>query len=185
MRLFSGQSNNCSAPCLWRVEPELAASYKTCVVEFELNFVLTGEAATEELGATIAKGLEPGDLIALSGDLGTGKTTLARAVLRSLGIMEAVPSPTFTLVQRYLTQSLAVYHFDLYRLSCAREVAELGLDDALEHGAALVEWPENGLPELLLEDALRISIFPAGEKRRTVHVSGPARWQQWLAKDGQ
>ena len=83
MRLFSGQSNNCSAPCLWRVEPELAASYKTSVVEFELNFVLTGEAATEELGANIARGLGPGDLIALSGDLGAGKTTLTRAVLRS------------------------------------------------------------------------------------------------------
>src|SRR5690242_17022638 len=108
------------------------------------------------LGARIAEGLKTGDLVALSGELGAGKTALARAILHHLGIAEEVPSPTFTLVQSYDTGTLAVYHFDLYRLGRASELAELGMDDALSNGAALVEWPENGLPESLLEDALRV-----------------------------
>lgn len=155
------------------------------MAKFETSFLLTGEAATEELGANIAKLLEPGDLLALSGELGAGKTTLARAILRSLGVVELVPSPTFTLVQRYQTQALAVYHFDLYRLNGARDMAELGLDEALEDGAALVEWPENGLPARLLADALRIMMIPAGKSRRGLRMSGPARWQRLVSEAGE
>jgi tRNA threonylcarbamoyl adenosine modification protein YjeE len=183
MRPWPEQSNNCTAFSVCRVERDVPASYKPCVVEFETSFVLTGQAATEELGENIAKLLEAGDLLALSGDLGAGKTMLARAILRALGITELVPSPTFTLVQRYQTQALAVYHFDLYRLSRASEVAELGLEEALEDGAALVEWPEHGLSARLLEDALRIGMIPEGESRRLVHMSGPVRWQR-LVREG-
>ena len=150
------------------------------MVEFETCFVLSCEPETERLGACIAAGLRPGDLIALSGGLGAGKTTLARAILRSLGVAEEVPSPTFTLVQRYESTSLAVHHFDLYRLGAAAELAELGLDEALEEGAALVEWPENGLPNGLLEDALRVSIVLADNGVRTARVQGPARWRPIL-----
>ena len=152
------------------------------MVALETSFVLTGEAATGRLGAQIASGLSTGDLVALSGQLGAGKTTLARAILRALGVMEEVPSPTFTLVQSYHTKTLAVYHFDLYRLSGAAELGELGIDEALDQGAVLVEWPENGLPVKLLENALRISISADSAQMRKVHLSGPERWRPVITK---
>jgi tRNA threonylcarbamoyl adenosine modification protein YjeE len=147
------------------------------VVEFETSFMLTDESATRELGAIVAGALGTGDLIALSGDLGAGKTTLARAILRSLGVAEEVPSPTFTLVQRYRTQRLAVFHFDLYRVEDASELNELGLEDALDEGAALVEWPENGLPARLQQEALTIRLMALDHGRREIRVSGPGRWR--------
>ena len=100
-------------------------------------------AATEALGARIAAGLGNGDTVALKGDLGAGKTTLARAILRALGVTESVPSPTFTLVQSYETPRLTLRHYDLYRIRNPREIDELGLEEALEDGAVLIEWPEN------------------------------------------
>ncbi|HEU0095401.1 MAG TPA: tRNA (adenosine(37)-N6)-threonylcarbamoyltransferase complex ATPase subunit type 1 TsaE, partial [Rhizomicrobium sp.] len=111
--------------------------------------------ATAHLGAAIAAGLRMGDVVALWGDLGAGKTTLARAILRALGVTEDVPSPTFTLVQSYDTSRFAVAHYDLYRLKSAREIRELGFDEALEDGVALVEWPERA-PEALPPDALHV-----------------------------
>jgi tRNA A37 threonylcarbamoyladenosine biosynthesis protein TsaE len=77
-----------------------------------------------------------------------------------------------------------VHHFDLYRLGSAAELVELGLDEALEQGAALVEWPENGLPDRLLEDALKVSMFLEDEGIRTARVRGPARWRRILEKAG-
>ena len=138
---------------------------------------LKDEAATERLGACIAKGLRSGDVVALSGELGAGKTTLARAILRALGVTERVPSPTFTLVQAYETPSLNVFHLDLYRVEKASDMAELGLDDALLEGAALVEWPERGLPARLKSDALTVSLAAKGDTRREALISGPARWR--------
>jgi len=138
---------------------------------------LKDEAATERLGACIAKGLRSGDVVALSGELGAGKTTLARAILRALGVTERVPSPTFTLVQAYETPSLNVFHLDLYRVEKASDMAELGLDDALLEGAALVEWPERGLPARLKNDALTVSLAAKGDTRREALISGPARWR--------
>jgi tRNA threonylcarbamoyl adenosine modification protein YjeE len=155
------------------------------VVEFETSLFLTDEAATKMLGVRIAGGLKIGDLVALSGELGAGKTYLARAILHHLGVTEEVPSPTFTLVQSYDTGTLAVYHFDLYRLERASELAELGLDDALNCGAALVEWPEHGLPMSLLEDALRVSLVPASGESRIAKLSGPARWEMLAVKDAE
>ena len=135
---------------------------------------LAGLAATEALAARIAATLGRGDCVALGGDLGAGKTTLARAILRALGVREAVPSPTFTLVQAYETPRLSVRHFDLYRLTRPEDVLELGLDDALGDGAALVEWPENA-GGFLPGDALSVALSGDGETRRAV-LSGPARW---------
>ena len=145
---------------------------------FRAVFPLPDLAATGALGARIAGHLKPGDAVALSGDLGAGKTTLARAILAGLGVSETVPSPTFTLVQTYETPSLSVSHFDLYRLKKAAEMDELGLDEALEHGAALIEWPERAgarLPENRLNVELRIE----ADGRRAV-LTGPARWQDLL-----
>lgn len=106
---------------------------------------LGDETATTRLGDDIAAALKPGDLVFLVGDLGAGKTSLARAIIRALADDAAldVPSPTFTLVQPYEAR-LPVLHVDLYRIGEASEVAELGIDDALRDGAALVEWPERG-----------------------------------------
>ena len=130
--------------------------------------------ATTRLGAGIAGALRPGDAVALWGDLGAGKTTLARAILRALGVAEDVPSPTFTLVQSYDTQP-RIAHYDLYRLKQAREMEELGFDDALAEGAVLVEWPDRA-PEVLPPDALHVRLGVA-DGARTARLTGPARWE--------
>ena len=105
--------------------------------------ILEDEAATARLGAAIARVLQAGESVCLSGPLGAGKSTLARALVRALTTpQEDVPSPTFTLVQFYEGPRLKVAHFDLYRLTSADEAYEIGLDEALEDGAAVIEWPE-------------------------------------------
>ena len=130
--------------------------------------------ATARLGAAIARVLRVGDCVALWGDLGAGKTTLARAVLHGLGVTEDVPSPTFTIVQRYDTPGLIVNHYDLYRLKHAREMVELGLDEALEDGAVLVEWPERA-PEALPVDALHVRLSLV-DGVRLAKLTGPVRF---------
>ncbi len=139
---------------------------------FHMEIALPDLAATMALGARIGGALKPGDLVALSGPLGAGKTELARAILRARGVMGDVPSPTFTLVQPYETPGLTIHHYDLYRLKHAAELAEMGLEDALDDGAALVEWPERAsLPgEMLM---VRLSDGTAGRKAM---LEGPARW---------
>jgi tRNA threonylcarbamoyladenosine biosynthesis protein TsaE len=147
---------------------------------FALDFALPELSATEALGARIAAALRVGDLVALEGDLGAGKTTLARAILASLGVTENVPSPTFTLVQEYETPRLTVRHFDLYRLEKPSEIAELGLDDALLDGAALIEWPERA-EGLLPDDRLQVALSLDTGIRRA-RLSGPMRWSETLAE---
>jgi tRNA threonylcarbamoyladenosine biosynthesis protein TsaE len=139
---------------------------------FRMDMALPDLAATAALGARIAAVLRIGDLVALAGDLGAGKTTLARAILAALGMDETVPSPTFTLVQTYPTARLPVSHYDLYRLRHEREMRELGLDEALEDGAALVEWPERAT----LPDGLTVTLS-ADETGRHAVLEGPARWR--------
>jgi len=111
---------------------------------------LADEAATARLGAAIAQRLQAGEAVCLSGPLGAGKSTLARALVRALTTSdEEVPSPTFTLAQFYEGPRLKVAHFDLYRLSNPDEAYEIGLSEALDDGAAVIEWPERlagGLP---------------------------------------
>lgn len=160
-----------------RVEPLPPASYKRPVAGFETTVTLSDETATAELGARIARGLEPGDAVLLKGDLGAGKTTLARAILRALGVEGHVPSPTFTLVQAYQAQDLPVFHYDLYRIENPRELAELGIDDALDDGVLLVEWPERGFPQRLAADALTVTLTQGSASTREAHISGPARWE--------
>jgi tRNA threonylcarbamoyl adenosine modification protein YjeE len=143
--------------------------------KFEASFVARDLARTSALAARIASGLERGDAVTLSGDLGAGKTTLARAILRALGVAGAVPSPTFTLVQRYETSRLPVSHYDLYRIEQPSELDELGLDEALAEGAVLIEWPERAA-DRLPPDALQIEIEISGETARRIAMSGPDRW---------
>lgn len=109
---------------------------------------LHDEAATRALGAALAGLARPGDVIALEGGLGAGKTTLARGLVSALmGPDTEVVSPTFTLVQTYESPCLAVWHFDLYRLDSPRELTEIGWDEAAS-GLSLVEWPERAGPAL-------------------------------------
>ena len=105
---------------------------------------LPDESATERLGATLAERLRVGDVVGLKGELGAGKTTLARAIIRAAaGDRELiVPSPTFTLVEVYETPRGSFWHFDLYRLEAAEQVYELGWEEALAEGIVLLEWPE-------------------------------------------
>ncbi|HEY1710111.1 MAG TPA: tRNA (adenosine(37)-N6)-threonylcarbamoyltransferase complex ATPase subunit type 1 TsaE [Rhizomicrobium sp.] len=130
---------------------------------------------TEALGARIARGLMRGSAVTLEGDLGAGKTTLARAILRALGVTEHVPSPTFTLVQSYETENFPVRHFDLYRVETESELDELGLDEALDEGAALIEWPERA-PHRLPPNALHVALSVTGEGSRRAALHGPASW---------
>lgn len=141
---------------------------------FEQTYILSDLAATDALGARIAASLRVGDAIALQGELGAGKTTLARAILRALGVSEVVPSPTFTLVQSYDTARLTVRHFDLYRIVESAELEELGIDEALDEGAALIEWPERAASRLP-DDALRVALS-ADDHVRRAHISGPQYW---------
>jgi tRNA threonylcarbamoyladenosine biosynthesis protein TsaE len=128
--------------------------------------VLADEAATQGLGAAVARALRPGEAVCLSGPLGAGKSVLARALVRALTTpQEEVPSPTFTLVQFYDGYGRSVAHFDLYRLASPDEAYEIGLDEALDHGAAVIEWPER-LEGRLPPDRLDIEIALEGEARR-------------------
>ncbi|MGN6514452.1 MAG: tRNA (adenosine(37)-N6)-threonylcarbamoyltransferase complex ATPase subunit type 1 TsaE [Rhizomicrobium sp.] len=146
---------------------------------FAGDFPLAGLPGTQTLGARIAAGLQVGDAVALEGDLGAGKTTLARAILESLGVTEDVPSPTFTLVQQYETPRLPVRHYDFYRIEEPSELNELGLDEALDEGAALIEWPETA-PNAIPPDALHIKLTITGDRSRNAHIEGPSRWGEVL-----
>jgi tRNA threonylcarbamoyladenosine biosynthesis protein TsaE len=123
----------------------------------------------------LARALRPGDAITLAGDLGAGKTTLVRATLRALGIAEHVPSPTFTLVQHYDAPALPIDHFDLYRLGCEAELEQLGLEDSLAGGVALIEWPERAASRLP-SASLRIELELTGPQSRRAVLRGPPEW---------
>ena len=129
---------------------------------------LADETATERLGATLAARLRPGDVVGLQGELGSGKTTLARAILRAAaGDPDLiVPSPTFTLVEIYETPRGTFWHFDLYRLEAPEQVFELGWEDALAEGIVLIEWPER-LGELLPKH-LSVILEMDGDGRRAL-----------------
>ena len=140
-----------------------------------MTVTLEGETATEKLGARIARGLHPGDAVLLSGDLGAGKTVLARGILRALGVTENVPSPTFTLVQAYDTPRGIANHFDLWRLDGPDALAELGWDDA-RAGIVLVEWPDR-LGGLRPADSLTVALDYAADGSRTAELRG---WEERL-----
>lgn len=129
---------------------------------------LPDEAATQDLGRALAAALRPGDAVCLTGPLGAGKSTLARALIRALTTPEEeVPSPTFTLVQFYETPGFPMAHFDLYRLTDPDEAYEIGLDEALDGGVALIEWPQR-LEGRLPANRLDIDIALDGDARRAV-----------------
>ena len=118
----------------------------------EKRIILKNETDTRSFGARLAKEMQPGQVYALIGDLGAGKTTLAKAIARGLGVTETLTSPTFTIVQEYDTGRLPLYHFDVYRVNDEDELFEIGLEDYFHKGGVcLIEWAD------LIEDLL-----PAG-----------------------
>ena len=137
---------------------------------------LRDEAATRELGARLAAFARARDVVALHGDLGAGKTTLARGFIRALaGAEEEVPSPTFTLVQTYETAKGTVWHFDFYRLRTPDEAWELGIEEAFGGGISLVEWPGR-IGALLPKERLDVTLEMAGEGRRALLSGWEGRW---------
>jgi tRNA threonylcarbamoyladenosine biosynthesis protein TsaE len=142
-------------------------------------------AATAAFGRLLAGTLRRGDVVALKGGLGAGKTTLARAIVAGLSAeSEDVPSPTFTLVQTYpiaLSDGPAeLWHFDLYRLDRSDQVYELGIEDALAEGVSLIEWPELAAGLLPKESVLSVELqIMAGQARRAL-IEGGAKWRDRL-----
>jgi tRNA threonylcarbamoyladenosine biosynthesis protein TsaE len=144
-----------------------------------MTLALEDAVSTAGLGARIAPLLEPGEAVLLYGPLGMGKSTLARGLIRALTRPdEDVPSPTFTLVQFYESEP-PVAHFDLYRLTRPEEAVEIGLDEALDEGCAVIEWPERlgHDPDAWLgPDRLSVRLAEDGPGR-VATVSGVGRWQ--------
>ncbi len=152
------------------VEPAPAAR----IIEREIY--LPDQQATEALAAALATLARPGDVIALHGDLGTGKTAFARAFVRARGGGEEVPSPTFTLVQTYDLPEGEIWHFDLYRLEAPDDALELDIEDAFADGISLIEWPER-LGPYLPADRLDITFtFGKTDQARRVQVVAGNAW---------
>lgn len=140
--------------------------------------ILADAEATLAAGRLLAPHVQTGDVIALSGNLGMGKTLFARGVIEGLGFAGDVPSPSFALVVPYEPPAIAlpVWHVDLYRLETPDEAWELGLDDALYDAALIVEWPER-LGDALWPEALQITLEPHLPSGRRLTVSVPPSWE--------
>lgn len=138
-----------------------------------MEFLSDSAAQTEELGARLARVLRPGSVIALRGGLGAGKTAFTRGLARGLGIEDAVTSPTYTIVNEYLTGRLPLFHFDMYRLHTSDELFDIGWEDYLERGGVCaVEWSENVADALSDAVTVEISRVDGQENARKITVTG-------------
>lgn len=137
-------------------------------------------AAMGAFGARIASQLRAGDVVALAGPLGAGKTTLARAIIAACGHAGEVPSPTFTILETYPQCRPPLVHADFYRLEHAREAGELGLDDYREGAALIAEWPERAGGFASEPGCLAIALEAVGEGRRAIVEPGGAWLGRWL-----
>jgi tRNA threonylcarbamoyladenosine biosynthesis protein TsaE len=147
------------------------------------EFILKNEVATGILASQLANLAEPRDIIALTGNLGLGKTAFARAFITALGGSGEVTSPTFSLVQVYELSRINVYHFDLYRIENSEEIFELGIEDAFADGISLIEWPDRMATYLPPE---RLDIFFSNgldeNARRVLLVGHGENWVNRLTK---
>ena len=138
------------------------------------NASINNEAATEQCGAEFSKLLNKGDIVAMRGDLGAGKTVFTRGFARALGIKEAVSSPTYTIIQEYKTpEGRDFFHLDLYRISDEYSALGFGVDEYLDdpEAYALVEWPER-IAGIMPENAVKVNIRHLGGDIREISVSG-------------
>lgn len=136
-----------------------------------MEYITTSSEQTEAVGAALGAVLKPGTVIAYTGDLGAGKTAFTRGVARGLGAMERVTSPTYTIVNEYLSGRLPLFHFDMYRLESSDDLWDIGWEDYLQRGGVCcVEWSENVADAM--EDALYISIEKTGQDSRKITIDG-------------
>ena len=136
-----------------------------------MEYITRSPEETEAIGAALAKCLQPGTVIAYRGDLGAGKTAFTRGLARGLGCGDMVTSPTYTIVNEYLSGRMPLFHFDMYRLHSSDDLWDIGWEDYLERGGVCaVEWSENVADAM--EDAITVCIRKLGEDSRKIIITG-------------
>ena len=136
-----------------------------------MEFITHSPEETEEIGAKLGKLLSPGTILAYEGDLGAGKTAFTRGLARGLGATDMVTSPTYTIVNEYLSGRLPLFHFDMYRLASSDDLWDIGWEDYLERGGVCaVEWSEN--VDDAMENAILVTIEKTGEDSRRITIEG-------------
>ena len=136
-----------------------------------MEYITNSPAETEAVGAALGRVLRPGTILAYRGDLGAGKTAFTRGLAKGLGCGELVTSPTYTIVNEYLSGRLPLFHFDMYRLHSSDDLWDIGWEDYLERGGVCaVEWSEN--VDDAMEDAIWVTIHKLGEQTRRITIEG-------------
>ena len=136
-----------------------------------MEFITHSPEETEAIGEKLAQQLNPGTILAYRGDLGAGKTAFTRGLARGLGFREQVTSPTYTIVNEYLSGRMPLFHFDMYRLASSDDLWDIGWEDYLERGGVCaVEWSENVADAM--EDAITVCIQKLGEESRRITIEG-------------
>ncbi len=136
-----------------------------------MEFITNSPLETERIGERLARALRPGAIVAYEGDLGAGKTAFTRGLARGLGAEDMVTSPTYTIVNEYLSGTMPLFHFDMYRLAGSDDLWDIGWDDYLDRGGVCaVEWSENVRDAL--EDAITVRIEKLGEDSRRITIKG-------------
>ena len=136
-----------------------------------MEFITHSPEQTEKIGAALGKILNPGTILAYEGDLGAGKTAFTRGLARGLGAADMVTSPTYTIVNEYLSGRLPLFHFDMYRLASSDDLWDIGWEDYLERGGVCaVEWSENVADAL--DGAIRVRIEKIGDESRRITIEG-------------
>ena len=136
-----------------------------------MEFITNSPRETESVGEARGKVLQPGSILAYEGDLGAGKTAFTRGLARGLGATEQVTSPTYTIVNEYLSGRMPLFHFDMYRLASSDDLWDIGWEDYLERGGVCaVEWSENVADAM--EDAITVCIQKLGEESRKITITG-------------
>ena len=139
--------------------------------EISMEFLTNSPEETEKVGAALGRILNPGAVIAYRGDLGAGKTAFTRGLARGLGCGDIVTSPTYTIVNEYLSGRIPLFHFDMYRLGSSDDLWDIGWEDYLERGGVCaVEWSEN--VDDAMEDAIWVTIEKTGEDSRKITITG-------------
>ena len=136
-----------------------------------MEFITNSPEETEAVGLALGKVLTPGTILAYEGDLGAGKTAFTRGLARGLGCTDTVTSPTYTIVNEYLSGRLPLFHFDMYRLASSDDLWDIGWEDYLDRGGiCAVEWSENVADAM--EGAVRVRIEKTGEESRRITLEG-------------
>ena len=136
-----------------------------------MEFITTSPKETEAVGEALGKVLQPGTVLAYTGDLGAGKTAFTRGLARGLGATDMVTSPTYTIVNEYLSGRMPLFHFDMYRLSSSDDLWDIGWEDYLErNGVCAIEWSEN--VDDAMENAISVCIEKTGEDTRRITIEG-------------